>query len=480
MNIKSIFTLIVFLVGCVHLHSQAEAATLEDRLQIIDAITSISAGADRHDWKRVRGAMADEITTDYTGLWGGEPVTQPADELIEIWAGFLPGFEVTQHLVTGHTIEFTGDQTASAQADFQATHRIDDEFWVLGGRYEYSLSKINEQWLVTSMIMIPSWETGDRALTARAGERAKALQSQSVRINLQNTPEIQGVVHRQVSFDSNGVTLQGVLYLPDKGDGPLPGVVVTGAWTTVKEQMAGTYARELAAQGFAALAFDFTGWGESGGELRFKEDPATKTADIVAAANFMTTLPEVDKTNISGVGICASSGYMAAAVADSPKLKKLALVAAWLHTPEMAEEIYGGPESAAKLIQTSREAGKSDTPQLLVAASATDSSSLMFQAPYYTEEDRGLIGAYDNKFNLSSWEPWLTYDAQESADRLTKPTVMINSEAAALPAGAHAFAERTQAPVTEIWLEDVNQFDFYDRADVVDRSTDAIAEFFKN
>ena len=479
MKIKTIFTLLIFLVGCGHVNAQAEAATLEDKLHIIDAITSISAGADRHDWQRVRGAMADEITTDYTGLWGGEPVTQPADELIAVWAGFLPGFEVTQHLVTGHTVEFTDDRTASAQADFQATHRIEDEFWVLGGRYEYSLIKENERWLVTSMTMIPSWETGDRALTAKAGERAQALQKQSARINLQNTPEIQGVVHRQVSFDSNGVTLQGVLYLPEEGDRPLPGVVVTGAWTTVKEQMAGTYARELAAQGFATLAFDFTGWGESGGDVRFKEDPATKTADIVAAATFMTTLPEVDKNNISGLGICASSGYMAAAVADSPELKKLALVAAWLHTPEMAEQIYGGPESAAKLIQTSRAADQSGSPQTLVAASATDSSSLMFQAPYYTEEDRGLIGAYDNKFNLSSWEPWLTYDGQESADRLTKPTVMINSEAAALPAGAHAFAERTQAPVTEIWLDDVNQFDFYDRADVVDRSTDAIAEFFK-
>ena len=479
MSIRTIITLLTFLVGGMYLNSEAEAATIEDRLHIIDAITSISAGADRHDWERVRNAMADEITTDYTGLWGGDPVTQPADDLIAAWSGFLPGFDVTQHLVTGHTVVFTDDQTASAQADFQATHRIDDDYWVLGGRYEYSLIKKNERWLVASMTMIPSWETGDRALTAKAGERAKAGQNQSARINLQNTPEIKGVVHREVSFDSNGVTLQGLLYLPEQGDGPLPGVVVTGAWTTVKEQMAGTYARELAAQGFAALAFDFTGWGESGGDIRFKEDPATKTADIVAAAKFMTTLPEVDKNNISGVGICASSGYMAAAVADSPELKKLALVAAWLHTPEMAEQIYGGAESTANLIQTSREADKSAEEQLLVAASATDSASLMYQAPYYTEQDRGLIDAYDNKFNLSSWEPWLTYDAQESADRLTKPTMIINSEAAALPAGAHAFAERTQAPVTEIWLEDVNQFDFYDREDVVERSTGAISQFFK-
>ena len=47
-----------------------------------------------------------------------------------------------------------------------------------------------------------------------------------------------------------------------------PAVIVTGAWTTVTEQMTGIYARELANRGLATLAFDFTGWGESGGEPR--------------------------------------------------------------------------------------------------------------------------------------------------------------------------------------------------------------------
>ena len=298
------------------------------------------------------------------------------------------------------------------------------------------------------------------------------------RINLQNTPSIPGVTNRDLSFDSNGIRLEGTLYTPTGAAGPFPGVVVAGAWTTVKEQMAGTYARELAARGFAALAFDFTGWGASDGDIRYKEDPATKTADIMAAAAFMNSLEEVDSSRIYGLGICASSGYMAAAVADSPHLSKLALVAAWLHDPKMVEAIYGGPESVEKLVTASRAAEKSPKPQILVAASATDEASLMYQAPYYTEEDRGLIAVYDNKFNIASWEPWLTYDAQASADRLTAPTLIICSEAAALPAGAHAYVKRTKAAVKEIWLDNINQFDFYDRADIVKLSTDAIAKHF--
>ena len=136
------------------------------------AITDIAAGADRHDWTRVRDAFADTVTTDYTELWGGDPVTQPADELIDGWAAFLPGFESTHHMVTNHTITELTDTTARAEADFTATHRIEDRFWVLGGRYNYDLIKDDAGWKVTSMTMTPLWETGDRALAAQAGERA--------------------------------------------------------------------------------------------------------------------------------------------------------------------------------------------------------------------------------------------------------------------------------------------------------------------
>jgi hypothetical protein len=295
-------------------------------------------------------------------------------------------------------------------------------------------------------------------------------------VNLQNTPERKGVTASVVSFDSNGAALKGTLYVPENASGPLPAVIVTGAWTTVKEQMAGTYAQELAGRGFAALAFDFTGWGESGGAPRYVEDPAVKTADIRAAAAFLSSRGDIDSSRISGVGVCASSGYMADAVADDSNLQKVALVAPWLHDPEMAEGIYGGAEMAAGLIASSEAEDAAGT--VLLGASATDENSVMYQAPYYTEEDRGLIPAYDNKFSVASWKPWLTYDAQVSADRLAKPMLMVGSASIALPAGAAAYEARTKAPLEKLWLgEDVTQFDFYDRKDAVTAAADAVADF---
>lgn len=159
------------------LMAAAVAATLmsgvafADQTRISLAITDIAAGADRHDWDRVRGAFSDTVTTDYTSLWGGKPVTQTADELVAGWANFLPGFDTTHHMVTNHAVTYTDASTARAEADFTATHRIGNELWVLGGRYSYKLKQTKGRWLVTDMKMTALWETGDRGLTAKAAER---------------------------------------------------------------------------------------------------------------------------------------------------------------------------------------------------------------------------------------------------------------------------------------------------------------------
>ena len=284
-----------------------------------------------------------------------------------------------------------------------------------------------------------------------------------------------------VEFNSHGTTLAGHLHLPESyQEGQrLPAVVVTGAWTTVKEQMPSTYAAALAEQGFAALVFDFRGWGESPEEQAFLEDPGRKTADILSALAFLSTRPEVDSSLMGGLGICASSGYMSDAAFASPHLRSLALVAPWLHNAEIVEAVYGGKDGVAGLIAAGREAAAAASPVLIEAASTTNEDALMFQAPYYTEKDRGLIEAYDNQFNVASWEPWLTYDAVSTGALLRKPTLLVHSEKAAIPQGAKAYAAAMGGNAEVLWLDDVSQFDFYDRPAVVSAAVAAVAEHFK-
>ncbi|MEM1006587.1 MAG: nuclear transport factor 2 family protein [Pseudomonadota bacterium] len=162
--------------------STAAMATLAGTLACADqasinrSITDIAAGADRHDWDRVRGAFAETVTTDYTSLWGGDPTTQSASDLIAAWSGFLPGFDSTHHMVTNEAIIALDGNRATAEADFTATHRIDDALWTLGGRYTYQLQQDGDRWLVTSLTMTALWETGDRALVGVAAERAASSQ----------------------------------------------------------------------------------------------------------------------------------------------------------------------------------------------------------------------------------------------------------------------------------------------------------------
>ena len=124
----------------------------------------------------------------------------------------------------------------------------------------------------TSALLIP---------TMVAAEWMQASQTNAPITTPTKTPQFKAGVNR-VTFPSEGVTLVGNLYLPStyKTGDKLPAIIVSGAWITVKEQMAGLYAKKLAPQGFAALAFDFRYYGESGGEPRQYESPSAKIQDI--------------------------------------------------------------------------------------------------------------------------------------------------------------------------------------------------------
>ena len=68
--------------------------------------------------------------------------------------------------------------------------------------------------------------------------------------------------------------------------GRAPGLVFTGPFTGVRDQVTGLYADRLAAAGFTTLAFDHRNFGESGGQPRRHEDPQGKLADLRAAVSF--------------------------------------------------------------------------------------------------------------------------------------------------------------------------------------------------
>lgn len=270
------------------------------------------------------------------------------------------------------------------------------------------------------------------------------------------------------------------LYLPaDTGRTRSPVVIITGAWTTVKEQMPAIYASALSRLGLAALTFDFRGWGKSPSAPKYLEDPARKTQDILAVIDAVSELDEVDGSNIFALGVCASSGYILDASAGNPQVRAAGAIAPWLHNKALVNGIYGGEESVTKLIEVGKQAASSAEPQYIEAASLTNEQALMYKAPYYTEPDRGLIPEYDNLFNLASWQGWLNYDAIAAAPQQDKPVLLVGSEAMALPAGAQEYLAGASDNVSAVWLDDVTQFDFYDVPEHVARASELMTDFFK-
>ena len=124
---------------------------------------------------------------------------------------------------------------------------------------------------------------------------------------------------RKINFDRDGLTLVGDLFTREIFDenGHYKAVIVEGSFTSVKEQMPGTYAQKFADQGFVALAFDYAHYGESAGEPRQLESPAEKLADLRAAVSYLSGLPHVQAVGM--VGVCTSGGNAAYLGAAAPR-----------------------------------------------------------------------------------------------------------------------------------------------------------------
>lgn len=130
------------------------------------------------------------------------------------------------------------------------------------------------------------------------------------------------VRREKVKFHNRyGIELAGDLYLPQDAKGQLSAVAVAGPFGAVKEQCSGLYAEELASRGFAALAFDPSFIGESGGAVRNVASPDINTEDFSAAVDFLATRDFVDGEKIGILGICGFGGMALNAAAMDTRIK---------------------------------------------------------------------------------------------------------------------------------------------------------------
>ncbi len=299
-----------------------------------------------------------------------------------------------------------------------------------------------------------------------------------------------GIQLQEVSFNSNGVNLKGHLFLPPNFDNSkrYPASIVTGSWTSIKEQMPDEYASVMAKDGFITLTFDFTGFGESEGQPRQVEDHRLKIADIKAAVDYLETHPNVAMDELSALGVCASSGYMAHATAQDDRIKKLVLVAPWLHNPEIAKNIYdmrpGGTEGLLLAAQEAKEKyAETGEMSYVLAASELDPLSAMYVPEnvfdYYLDPSKAAGQLYDNRFAVSSWEPWLTFDGITIGQEISQPVFIVHSESGAVPQGTKDFYELLKGEKDIVWLNQFNQQQLYFEKEAVNAAMDEVINYLR-
>lgn len=307
------------------------------------------------------------------------------------------------------------------------------------------------------------------------------------KINKKNT------IMKKVKFKSEGLDVVGNLYYPSDyqvGE-KYPAIVVSGSWTTVKEQMAGLYAKKLAEQGFICLAFDFRNFGESEGEPRFYESPKLKKEDIENAVSYLAALAEVDDSKIAAYGVCAGAMYTLMAAAEDDRIKAVVTAASWLHDEEAVKLFYGGEEGVQEKISAAQNAkhnyAQNGVVEYIPTISTEDPTAAMYGPyDYYLNPERGAIEAWsDDKFAVMSWEDWLKANPMLSAKNINCPTLMIHSDGAVLPEYTKKyFSEIATTDKKLHWIDTdlqspFHQFKFYDQKEEVEETVEQAAFWFR-
>ena len=286
-------------------------------------------------------------------------------------------------------------------------------------------------------------------------------------------------------FPSQGTALAGVLHRNvDNLAEPQPAAIVVGSWLTVKEQMAEVYARRLAALGFTAFSFDFAGFGASGGAPRQLEMPARKIADIIAAANFLSTLSCIRAGAIGCLAVCASAQYTLAALARGAPIDAFVSVAGWYHDAATVAPFYGGADGVAARLDRAANATRSfldtGTVETVPAYDPSDpNAGMFFELPYYALAERGAVPAWKNQMAVMSWLHWLTFDGLSAAAAVRTPCLFVHSDGCVLPDNLRRVHAALAGRKELVWAATGGQLDFYDQPDAVGTAVAAAAEHLK-
>jgi len=147
---------------------------LEDEDSIRKTVTRYALALDAADWDALVGCFTEQARFDFSSSSSWPPRTMSAATWVrEFAAANLSGFTARQHLSLNHEIRIEGDQAFCSSYEF-AQHflaGVEDPFNVEHGRYEHTLVRSGQEWLISSLTLKVWWTEGNTDLFGMAAGR---------------------------------------------------------------------------------------------------------------------------------------------------------------------------------------------------------------------------------------------------------------------------------------------------------------------
>ncbi len=131
----------------------------------------------------------------------------------------------------------------------------------------------------------------------------------------------------EIRFPSAGEECAAWLFRPDGVDAPVPCVVIGSGISCVRDQGLDRVAERFAAAGFAALAFDYRHFGDSGGEPRGLVTGARQQADFRAAMAAARGIEGIDPERLVLWGYSLGGGNVQGVAIDDDSIAAAICVA---------------------------------------------------------------------------------------------------------------------------------------------------------
>jgi fermentation-respiration switch protein FrsA (DUF1100 family)/alkylhydroperoxidase/carboxymuconolactone decarboxylase family protein YurZ len=337
-------------------------------------------------------------------------------------------------------------------------------------------------------------------IAVKAGWQEGQVIAEKMKETLGNYPENtnkiliekSGVSVQKVTFPNRHISVVGNIYFPSDYDNTkkYPAIVVAHPAGGVKEQVSGFYAEMLAERGFVALAFDASYQGESGGTPRFLDDPAVRTEDLRAAADYMTTRPDIDANRLGVLGICAGGGFVIKAAQTEHRYKAVATVS----MADLGQLRRDGLNGALKARMRERldEVGRQRTLEArgeplkyvnIVANTEEEAKqydSRMYQQGYEYYRVTHRHPNSQNKYTFTSLDKLMAFTALDHVEMISpRPLLLIaGSEAESFYYSQEAY-DKAGEPKELFSVEGATHIDLYYKPEFYEQVIKKLNDFYK-